>query len=365
MQHDEHYIERVLKLAKRGEGFVSPNPMVGALLIKNGRVLGEAWHRKFGGLHAERELLKNLKNAKNAKNFPAGATLYVNLEPCVNFPGKKTPDCVSAIIESGVSKVVVAMKDPNPLVCGRGIAALKKAGIKISLGCLKKEAEKLNEKFTRWKSSGFPFVAMKVAMSLDGKIATRTGNSKWITSQESRMFVKKLRDSFDAILVGSRTVSLDNPGLAGKKREPLRVVLDSTLRVSPRAKVLRDNNVLLVTTNRSPKSKRDFFLKRGIQLKIFPEKIKLNPILRFLAQQGISSLLVEGGSEVFGSFVDAKLVDRYYWFIAPKIIGGRDALNAVSGEGISDLRHAKVLPYTLERLGDDLLMISSRVGKYE
>lgn len=366
MKRDEYYMEKVLNLAKRGEGFVSPNPMVGALVVKSGKILWQAWHRKFGALHAEKELFGKLMKKRphnkgaqkgNGKSLLASATLYVNLEPCVNFNGKKTPDCVSVIKESGISRVVIAMKDPNPSVFGRGIRALKKAGIEVLLGCLEKEAQRLNEKFVKWQHTGLPFIAMKVAMSLDGKIATKTGDSKWITSEKSRKFVKTLRDSFDAVLVGSRTVVMDNPGLAGKKREPLRIILDSTLRVSPRAKVLRDLNVLLVTTNRSPQSKRDFFLKRGFTLKVFPKKIELRPLLRFLAKQGMSSLLVEGGSEVFGSFVDSKLVDRYYWFIAPKIIGGRSATPAVGGKGISRMRDAlTVKKIQVLKMGPDILI---------
>jgi len=345
---DAYFMERVLELAKRGELHVSPNPMVGAVLVRKGKIVAQAWHKKFGGPHAEKFVLNRAQ---------AGDTLYINLEPCVFFDGKKTPGCCPEILKSGISRVVIAMKDPNPKVSGRGIQQLRAAGIRVDIGCLKKEAERLNEKFLQWMRTGMPFVAMKVAMSLDGKIATKTGDSKWITGEASRTWVKKLRDTYDAILIGSRTALRDNPILAGSTREPKRIILDSTLRINEHAKVLRDSNVLLVTTERAPKSKIHFFKKRGIPLKIFPKKIQLAPLLRFLGKQGASSILVEGGSEVFGAFIDAKLVDRLYWFIAPKIIGGRSATPALGGKGISRMRDAALLQnYRLQQIGNDILL---------
>lgn len=345
---DRYFIEKVLELARRGEGLVSPNPMVGAILARNGKIIAAAWHRKFGVPHAEKLVLTRARR---------GDTLYVNLEPCIFFSGKKTPGCVPEIIKAKISRVIIAMKDPNPKVSGRGIRALKQAGISVQVGCLEHEAKELNEKFVKWMSTGIPFVGMKVAMSLDGKIATKTGDSKWITSEVSRAWVHKLRDTYDAILVGSRTVLRDNPNLAGKNRELKRIILDSELRISPKAKILRDTNVLLVTTKRAPKSKITFFQKRGYPLKIFPKKIRLAPLLRFLGQNGVSSVLVEGGSEVFGSFIDEKLVDRFYWFISPKIIGGRDATFAVGGKGISRMKNILHLQkLDMQKIGDDILV---------
>lgn len=341
-------MQRVFELAKKGEGAVSPNPMVGVVLARKGKIVASAWHKKYGGPHAEKLVLNHAR---------PGDTLYINLEPCVFFDGKKTPGCVPEILKSGISRVVVAMKDPNPKVSGRGIKQLRAAGVKVKVGLFKKEAEKLNEKFVKWMRTGIPFIGMKVAMSLDGKIATKTGDSKWITSEASRLWVKKLRDTYDAILVGSRTVLRDNPTLAGAKREPKRIILDSELRIPKRAKVLRDFNVILVTTKRAPKSKIHFFTRRGILLKIFPKKIQLTPLLRFLGKQGISSILVEGGSEIFGSFIDAKLVDRLYWFIAPKIIGGRSATPALGGEGIARMRNALLLKnWQIQKIGEDIML---------
>lgn len=347
-------MRRVLELAKRGEPFVSPNPVVSAVLVRSEKIIAEGWHKKFGGPHAEVEVLNN---ARRKRKNAAGTTLYVNLEPC-SHDNKKTPPCVPGIIKAGIRRIVVAMKDPNPLVRGRGIRALRKAGVKVDVGCLKKEAEALNEKYVKWMRTGMPFIGMKVAMSLDGKIATKTGDSKWITGELARAYVKKLRDSYDAILVGRGTVTRDNPTLAGEKREPKRIILDSTLALSLQSKVLRDRNVILVTTRRAKSSKIKLLQKRGIQLKIFSKKIALTPLLRFLGKQDVSSILVEGGSEIFGSFIDSRLVDRCYWFIAPKIIGGSAAKTAVAGSGISALDKALLLSadYKVSFLGSDVLI---------
>lgn len=346
-------MHRAIQLAKRGEGFVSPNPLVGAVFVKNGRAIAQGYHKKFGGDHAE---IAAIKDAGKKRVFLTGSTLYINLEPCVHFG--KTPPCVSSLIKSGISRAVIAMKDPNPFVCGRGIKFLRKAGIKVVVGCLKKEAEVLNEKFIKWMKSSLPFIAMKVAMSLDGKIATRTGDSKWITSEISRKYVRHLRDKYDAILVGSGTVLKDDPFLKGFKREPLRIVLDSHLTLPLKSKIFRDKNVFVAMTQKAPKSKLGILEKRKIPFKIFKgEKIPLRPLLRFLAGKNINSILVEGGSEIFGSAIDEKLVDKFYWFIAPRIIGGRNAIPAVSGKGISKIAQAMNLKnFSFKQIGSDILM---------
>lgn len=350
---DEVFMNRALELAKRGDGFVSPNPMVGAVIVKKDRIIAEGFHNKFGGAHAEIETLKIAKKKGISLN---GSILYVNLEPCVH-ENKKTPPCVPAIIKSGISRVVIGMKDPNPRVVGQGIAVLRKAGIKVECGILKSSAPGLNEKYVKWITTGMPFVGMKVAMSLDGKIATKTGDSGWITGEASRAFVKKLRDSYDAILVGIGTVLRDNPILAGKTREPLRIILDSTLRIPTAARVLRNTNVFIVTTKKASTAKIALFKKRGVPLKIFPKKIILAPLLRFLGKQNISSVLVEGGSEVFGSFIDQRLVDKFYWFVAPKIIGGRKAKTAVAGGGVRLLSHALYLKdYAMRKVDEDIMI---------
>lgn len=350
---DVQFMRKVFELAKRGGYRVSPNPLVGAILVKNKRIIVKGWHKCFGGDHAEINLLKNAR--KNHINVNR-STMYINLEPCVHYG--KTPPCVPKIIEAGVKRVVVAIKDPNPLVCGRGIAALKSAGIKVDVGCLQKEAECLNKKFIKWIATGMPFIAIKVAMSLDGKIATRTGDSKWITSFTAREYVKRLRDNYDAILVGANTVLADNPSLAGLKHEPKRIILDSSLRIPLKSKVFRDKNVFVATTRKAPKSKIKILQKHGIDLKIFNgEKIPLNPLLRFLASKNISSVLVEGGAEIFGSAIDEKLVDKFYWFIAPKIIGGKNAKTAVAGQGAAKLLQAiNLANCNYGQVGEDLFV---------
>lgn len=331
---DEQFMSRALELAQKGKFCVSPNPMVGAVIVKNGKIIAEGWHKKFGGAHAEINALKLAERA--AKD----AVLYVNLEPCMHVD-KKTPPCVPEVVAAGISRVVVAMKDPNPKVAGRGILALRKAGIKADVGCMQKEACRLNEKFVKWILTGLPYVGMKVAMSLDGKIATKTGESKWITSEESREFVRNLRDDYDAILVGINTVLKDDPVLAGKHREPKRIILDSKLSVPSNAKVLRDSNVIVVTAEKKTKKTR----------------IELAPLLRLLGEQGVSSVFVEGGAEIFGSFIDEKLVDRFYWFIAPKIIGGREAKNAVGGDGVDKLKKALQLQNVeIRKIGSDIMI---------
>lgn len=352
-EQDEKYMRLSLKEAAKGRGKVSTNPMVGAVLVKNGKIIGRDFHRKFGGAHAEARILRQ---AERLGISLEGASLYLNLEPCVPFPDKKTPDCVSRILKTRILRVCVASVDPNPSVSGRGIQMLRRHGIVVSVGCLRIPAEKLNEVFFHWKKTGTPFVAMKVASSLDGKIATGIGESKWITSDISRKRVKSLRDEFDAILVGKNTVLCDDPELKGRKREPLRIILDSKLAIPEGARILRDRNILIVTTAGAPNSKILRFQKKQIPLKIFPKKIELAPLLRFIGSRGVSSLLVEGGSEVFGSFIDKKLVNRLYWFLSPKIIGGRDALPAIGGKGIGRLSSAAMLKnIKLEKIGDDFL----------
>lgn len=347
---DKNFMKRTIELACLGELAVSPNPMVGAVIAKGGKIIAEGWHKKFGGPHAEINALRE------AGISAANATLYVNLEPCSHC-NKKTPPCVPEIIASGISRVVVGMKDPNPEVNGRGILDLKRAGIKVDVGCLKNDALQLNAKFAKWIATKIPYVGMKVAMSLDGKIATKSGESKWITSPESRNFVHNLRDTYDAVLVGINTVIADDPMLKGKIKEPARIILDSKLRIPLRANVLRDSNVIIATTAAAEKSKLNRLKKRGVILKIFPSRIELTPLLHFLGKRGISSILVEGGSEVFGSFTDKRLVDHFYWFVALKVIGGRGAMTAVSGKGIEHLKQSLALfDVVIKKIGDDILI---------
>lgn len=358
---DEFFMKRALALGARGDGKVSPNPLVGSVIVRDGKIVAEGWHKKYGGAHAEINAMRALKNARSAGGRGKKMTLYINLEPCIHT-NKKTPPCVPALIACGLfERIVIATKDSNPKVRGRGIRALKSAGIQVEVGCMEREARLLNEKFFTWMGLGRPFVGMKVAMSLDGKIATREGHSKWITSNKSRVVVHKIRDEYDAILVGIGTVLADNPMLKGSHREPLRVILDSRLRIPLSAHVLRDTNVLIATTRRAPSKKLRLLEARGIQIYRAQKRIALAPLLRTLAEKNISSVLVEGGSEVFGSFISERLIDRAYFFVAPMIIAGRDAVCAVGGRGIGLLKNAIHLKDPIvQKTGDDYLF-SGRV----
>ncbi len=356
--HDITFMQRALKLAEKGMYRTSPNPMVGAVFVRGGKVVAEGWHAMFGGPHAEAVAIAW---AKKRKVSLAGSTLYVTLEPCVATATKKTPPCLTSVCAAGVVRVVIAMEDPNPLVAGRGLRLLKKAGIRVEVGCCAQEAEVLNERFCVWMRTGMPFVAMKVAMSLDGKITRPGGDSKWITAEPARRFVKVLRSRYDALLVGKGTVLADDPELAGTYRNPRRIILDSTLSIPLAACVFRDTNVVVVTTARAPLPKRKALEKRGILLKIFKKHITLAPLLRWLGTQGMSSVFVEGGAKVFGSFVDGNLVDRYYWFVAPKVIAGSDATFAIGGSGARRIKDALTLRNsTVRRIGPDLLFEGTR-----
>lgn len=322
-------MRRAILLAKKGLSWTNPNPLVGAVIVKNGRVIGEGFHHKVGLAHAEIEALNSLKES------PEGATLYVNLEPCVHTD-KRTPPCTESIIKSGIKKVVCATLDPNPKVNGLGVKRLREAGIVVSVGLMEKEARKLNETYFTYHTKKRPFVALKFASSLDGKIATFTGDSKWITNEKARTFARRLRLNYQAVLVGINTVLKDDPhfGVRVKsKKDPVRIILGSNLKIPPKAKVLRDEN---------------FFVEEHMSIKRLLDK---------LYKKEIVSILVEGGSEVLGSFVDSKLVDKVYAFFAPKILGGNNAKTSVGGKGISKIKDALCLNnISLKKFDDNFLI---------
>ena len=324
MPTDEEFMKRCLELAVRGSGFVSPNPMVGCVIVKGGKIVGEGFHKKFGGPHAEVNALRE------ARAKSRGATLYVNLEPCVHHG--KTPPCLQTIIATGIRKVIAASQDPNPLVAGRGFAELRKAGIEVQVGVRRREAEALNERFFTFMRSRLPFVGLKLAQTIDGYIADARGDSKWITSPEARKEAHRIRAEYDAILVGANTVLRDDPKLtvrfsAGKN--PLRVVLDGRLRVSATASVFRTKaarTVLVTSREGAKKNKRtvDKLAKQGVSVLAIgtDDTIKPKEILLALASLGISSVLLEGGGATSSLFVEARLVDKLHIFVAPKILGG-------------------------------------------
>ncbi|MBI3990526.1 MAG: bifunctional diaminohydroxyphosphoribosylaminopyrimidine deaminase/5-amino-6-(5-phosphoribosylamino)uracil reductase RibD [Candidatus Omnitrophica bacterium] len=351
------FMKLALELAKRGLGKVSPNPLVGAVIVKSNKIIASAWHNRFGGHHAEVSALR--KAGLNAK----GATLYVNLEPCCHYG--KTPPCADAIIKSKIKSVVVAMADPNPLVRGKGISQLRRSGIKVHTGLLKGEAEELNKPFVKYITKKLPFVTVKVGQSIDGKIATSSGGSKWITSLDSRRFSQRLRAGADAILVGVNTLNRDNPRLTVRtgvlKRQPAVVILDSGLSSRMGAKVFRQNRkVIIATAGDIPPLKMKIFKKRGIDVYNFSGRsgrVSLKKLLKFLAKKGIAHVLIEGGGEVIASALSEKVVDRIYFFIAPKIIGGRNSVTSVEGEGVKSVSRALQLKQIkTRRIGVDFLI---------
>ncbi len=351
------FIKEALKLAEKGMSWTSPNPMVGAVLVKDGKIIGKGYHRKVGLPHAEIEAVNN------AKTSIKGATLYVNLEPCSHYG--RTPPCVDAIIKSGITCVICSSFDPNPKVHGKGIELLQRAGIEVSVGILEKEARSLNEAFFTFHKKKRPFIAIKFAASLDGKIATKTGDSKWITNEKARTFARTLRSQYQAVLVGINTVLHDNPHLGSRlksKKDPVRIILDSTLKIPLTSHVLRDNNVIIATTKYANKKKQEQLTKNGITVLPFTETtISLYDLLDELRKREIISVLVEGGSKTLGYFVDEKLFDKVYAFFSPIIIGGEKAVNVIGGEGVGLIGESIYLKSTsIKKFNDNFLFISYR-----
>jgi diaminohydroxyphosphoribosylaminopyrimidine deaminase/5-amino-6-(5-phosphoribosylamino)uracil reductase len=322
--NDKTLMQRCLVIAQNGAGKVNPNPMVGCIIVCNGKIVGEGFHKQFGGPHAE--IIALLHAGKKAR----GATLFVNLEPCAHFG--KTPPCADAIVQSGISKVVIAAKDPNPLVSGKGIRRLREVGIRVKVGLLQKEAELLNEKFFKCMTTGLPFIGIKLAQTLDGRIADTSGKSKWLTSEAARKEVHRLRSEYDAVLVGARTVLNDDPELTvrlAKGRNPVRVVLDGRLLLPTSRKIFNTTAAptWLLTSTTAMKSKSRKVQTLAMQgVRIFgissSTSFGSKSILKSLSMEGISSVLVEGGAHTAASFVKSLLADKLYLFIAPKILGG-------------------------------------------
>ena len=364
--HAEHerFMRRALELARRGEGYTRPNPLVGAVIVKDGEVIAEGYHARYGGSHAEAVALER------AGEDARGADLYVNLEPCVDFPGKKTPSCTEAIIRAGVKRVFVATRDPNSNVSGRGISRLREAGVEVVEGILEEEARELNEIFAHWIRTRRPFVSLKLAMSLDGKIATRTGDSRWITGEGSRRRVHELRRRHAAVLVGIETVLADDPELTVREVEgpqPLRVVLDSRGRTPPSARVLDGTaRTLIATTEEMPRGTEEELRGRGAEVVRFPSRegrVDIGKLLAWLGERDVDSVLVEGGGEVAWSFVSQGLVNKLYLFYGPLIVGGQGAVPAVGGEGFHRLSDAlRVEIRRVERLGPDVLVVAYPEG---
>jgi diaminohydroxyphosphoribosylaminopyrimidine deaminase/5-amino-6-(5-phosphoribosylamino)uracil reductase len=362
--NDEYFMQLALGLAKKGEGFTSPNPMVGAVIVKNGRVVGKGYHHAAGKAHAE------VNAINDAGALAQGATLYVTLEPC-NHTGR-TPPCTEKIIASGIRRVVVAMHDPNPGVKGGGLEHLKHRGIDIKTGVCEKRAKKLNEIFIKYVQTNRPFTIIKCAATLDGRIATRTGDSRWVTGEEARKFVHRLRHTVDAIMVGIHTVEKDDPrlttrlgNLAGglKGLDPVRIVLDTHLKIVEKAKLLRldsDSDTLIITGGSVSADKKAKIEQRGAKIIESPVKnglIDLDRLMDRLGSLGITSLLIEGGSRVIASALSDGIVEKIFFFFAPKILGGDDGVPICKGKGADLMKNCiPVKDIAVKQFGKDVMI---------
>ncbi|SCZ76754.1 bifunctional diaminohydroxyphosphoribosylaminopyrimidine deaminase/5-amino-6-(5-phosphoribosylamino)uracil reductase RibD [Pseudobutyrivibrio xylanivorans] len=354
---DKEYMQRAIMLAKLGAGFVNPNPMVGAVIVKNGKIIGEGYHRKYGDLHAERNALRDCMES------PEGATMYVTLEPCCHYG--KTPPCTEAIIESGITRVVIGTLDVNPVVAGKGARILMENGIKVEVGLLEKECKKLNRVFNKYMSSKRPYVVMKYAMTADGKIATVTGESKWITGDEARENVHRLRKNLSGIMVGVSTVIMDDPGLDCRLDEPaknpVRIICDSHLRTPLTSKVVNtaDEIETIIATSSEDKKKVAEFKKKGCKVINIPQAdngIDLNVLMARLGEMGIDSVLLEGGGTLNYSALESRIVDEIHIHIAPKIFGG-NSKSPVEGLGIENINEAiRLNPIETVWAGEDLII---------
>ena len=357
-------MKMALTLAKKGQGYTSPNPMVGAVVVKDGKVEGSGYHQAVGLAHAE------VNAIEDAGSQAKGATLYVNLEPC-NHTGR-TPPCTRKILAAGIRRVVVAMEDPNTKA-GGGAVFLKEHGIEVLTGVCEEPAKKLNEAFIKYVSTKQPFVLLKCAATLDGRIATRTGDSKWVTGEQARKFVHQLRHAVDAILVGVGTIHADDPRLttrleSDKALDPVRIVLDTHLSISTSARILQlesNSDTILVTGNEVDPNKKRALEKNGVRFIKLPVKndgIELQPLLDRLGKMGITSLLVEGGSRVIASAFRSGIVDKVLFFYAPKILGGDDGIPICQGPGPELMRGCiQVKNIRIQRFDDDV-MIEGYIG---
>lgn len=373
----EPWMKQALVLAEKGRPWTSPNPLVGAVMVKKNHFISSGYHTQFGAPHAEIEAIQN------AGSRARGSTLYVTLEPCSTFG--KTPPCTESIKRSGIKHVIIGALDPNPVHHGRGISILKKSSIRVTKWILEKEVLHQNEAYVKWITKKIPFVILKMAQSLDGKIASRTGNSRWISGRPAREWVHRLRSKVDAILIGKNTLLADDPRLTvrngtsllpsssivaarrqlnGQAREiksPWRIVLDPKGESSPTARIFKQNApVILACSENRIRQVAKKYSHQGITLLPLKEKngkLDLVQLLRFLGSMGISSLLVEGGGELAASFIEQGLVDQVKWILAPKIIGGRDTKTSVEGMGVQLLSRAhRVKSIRMSQLGEDFLL---------
>lgn len=357
---DAFYMKRALELAAKGSGSTSPNPLVGAVIVKEGNIIGEGWHERAGGPHAE------INAINSASEDVENSTIYVNLEPCSH--SGRTPPCAADLVKKKFKRVVVAMEDPNPLVAGRGIKLLRENGIQVDVGINRIEALMLNDIFIKYITNKLPFVLLKTAMTLDGKTATRTGDSKWISGELSREYVHHLRNRYSSILVGLNTVIKDNPELTArlagvKARNPVRVIMDSRGRIPANAKVLEveeNKSTIIATTEDMTEEKQRCLENKGAEVIITDKKdgkVNLRQLLEELYKRGIDSILVEGGGTVAASFLEEGLIDKAAFFISPVIIGGSSTPTPVMGSGAEFIRDGYKLKYQkVSTFGQDILV---------
>lgn len=357
---DENYMKIALELALGGKGFVNPNPQVGAVIVKDGKVIGKGYHKFFGGPHAEVYALREAGN--DAKN----ADIYVTLEPCSHYG--KTPPCAEAIVKAGIKRAVIGSVDPNPIVSGRGVKILKDNGIEVITGVMEKEALKVNEIFMNYIKSKTPFVILKSAVTMDGKIATISGQSKWITGEKSRLRVHEIRNRVMAIMVGVGTVILDDPLLTTRLEEkcksPTAVIVDSKLRVPLKSKIFETSNkrkIIIACTKNFDRDKAEKLKAMGVSIIICPEdknkRVDLKYLTNKLGEDGIDSILIEGGSELNFSALKSGIVNKVIYFVAPKIFGGKTAKTSVEGDGIEDIKdEIKLKDIHSESIGEDIMI---------
>lgn len=361
---EEIFFKKALELAQKGIGFTSPNPCVGAVVVQDGKSIGEGYHRKAGTAHAE---VHAIQNAHENGFSTEGADIYVTLEPCCHVG--KTPACTDLLIRSGIKRVFIAMQDPFKLVNGGGIKILQEHGIHVEVldasHPLSQEIRLFNQPFIKWALTGLPYVTLKAAVSLDGKIATRDHDSKWITGEETRKDSRMERSICDAVLVGSGTVKYDDPELAphGEYQEKIlkRIIIDPDLSTSIESRVYRDKEVFIATTDKASEEKRKEFESRGLRVEsLGRERILLKNLIQRLGKMNIQHVFVEGGSTVHGSFFDEALfdplvIDKIIWYIAPKLVGGVSSISAIGGVGIEKMNQAVTLQnVTMEKFGDDM-----------
>lgn len=362
--NDTQWMRLALKLAEQGCGFVSPNPMVGAVIVKNGRVIGQGHHEKYGGPHAERNALAGCKES------PEGATLYVTLEPCCHYG--KTPPCTEAILQSGIRRVVVGSGDPNPLVAGKGIARLQSNGIEVLEGVLRTECERLNEVFFHFMQTGMPYTVMKYAMTMDGKTAAYTGQSRWITGEAARRRVHQDRLRYSAVMVGVGTVLADDPLLTCRienGRNPLRILCDTHLRTPLSAQIVTTAQEIptVIATCQTDSERRQPYLDAGCRLLSVPQRsghLDLRALMNLLGQEKVDSILLEGGGTLNWSALQQGLVNKIQAYIAPKLFGGANGKTPVAGVGVSSPEQAFLLTDSTITCLDGDFLIESEVKNH-